>query len=182
VSARRPAVAAAVAAVFAAAVLAAVAPEWRRGGALRRLREGEALVLAAAREPDPERRSSILRDADEVLGETERALPHDPRPSYLLGSVSLLRNDAAGALDHYRLSLRIQERPETDLNLSRAHAAAGHAPAASRDAVRAVWLAPDLLLELPPAARQPVLRSVKTHAWLLKRGKGVPPPLWPERK
>jgi hypothetical protein len=51
-------------AALAAIVIAAVAPEWRRGAALRRLREGEALVLDAARERDPARRASILRDAE----------------------------------------------------------------------------------------------------------------------
>ena len=178
---RGPAAAAAAGAAVAALVLAAVAPEWKKGAALRRLREGEALVLVAAREPDPQRRASVLRDAEEVLGEAEPALPHDPRPPYLLGSVSLLRNDAAGALERYRRSLRIQERPETDLNLSRAYMAAGNAKAAARDAVRAVWLAPSLLRELPADAQAPVARRVGTLAWVLKRGKGVPPKLWPER-
>jgi tetratricopeptide (TPR) repeat protein len=177
----RPApLAAILAGAFAALVLAAVAPEWRAGAALRRLREGEALLLDAAREADPARRSSILRDAEEVLGEAEPRLPHDPRPSYLLGSVSLLRNDAAGALEHYRRSLRIEERPETDLNLSRAYTALGRPEAAAQDAVRAVWLAPNLLRDLPPAAQGPVRKRVGGMARRLKRGKGLPPALWPE--
>jgi len=179
VTGRTPAAAIAGAAL-AALVIVAVAPEWKRGAALRRLREGEALVLNAARERDAARRSSILRDAEEVLGEAEPALPGDPRPSYLLGSVSLLRNDAAGALEHYRRSLRIEERPETDLNLSRAYTALGQPAAAAQDAVRAVWLAPGLLRDLPPAAQDPVAKRVRTIAWRVKRGKGVPPPLWPE--
>ena len=181
-SAGRLASAALAAAVFTAAAAAAVAPEWRKNAALRRLREGEALVLAAARESDPARRDAILRDAGEVLGEADRALPHDPRPSYLLGSVALLRGDAAAALDRYRRSLAIEERPETDLNLSRAHMAAGHPRAAATDAVRAVWLAPNLVRELPEPARKPVLDRIGAIVWNLRRGKGHPPRLWPEPK
>jgi len=179
VTGRMPAAALAGAAL-AAIVIAAVAPEWRRGAALRKLREGEALVLDAARERDPAHRSSILRDAEEVLGEAEPSLPFDPRPSYLLGSVSLLRGDAAGALEHYRRSLRIEERPETDLNLSRAYTALGQPAAAAQDAVRAVWLAPGLIRDLPPEAQGPVAKRVRGIAWRVKRGKGKPPPLWPE--
>ncbi len=179
-TARRGPTAAIAAAAMAALAIAAVVPEWRKGAALRRLREGEALVLDAARERDPARRASILRDAEEVLGEAEPALPDDPRPSYLLGSVSLLRNDAAGALERYRRSLRIEERPETDLNLSRAYTAIGRPAAAARDAVRAVWLAPGLIRDLPPDAQGPVAKHVDGIAWRLERGKDVPPPLWPE--
>ena len=168
----------AAALVFGAAAIAAVAPEWRKSAALRRLREGEALVLAATRQTDAAARGAILRDAEEVLGEAEAALPCDPRPSYLLGSASLLAGDAAGALDHYRRSLAIEERPETDLNLSRAHVATGNAAAGAADAVRAVWLAPTLLRDLPEETRDPVRSHIWRLTWALQRGKGPPPELW----
>jgi len=175
--------AAALAAIaFAGAGIAAVAPEWKKGAALRRLREGEALVLAASRQNDAVARAAILRDAEEVLEEAAAELPHDPRPPYLLGSASRLRGDAAGALERYRRSLAIEERPETDLNLSRAHMAAGHPRAAEKDAVRAVWLAPNLLPELPEEARIPVRNRIWQLTSDLKRGKGYPPPLSKEPK
>jgi tetratricopeptide (TPR) repeat protein len=174
---RRAAAAAAALAIAGAGIVAA-APEWRKGAALRRLREGEALVLAAARTADPAGRSAMLRDAEEVLGEAQPALPADARPWYLLGSASLLRGDGAEALERYGRSLAIEERPETDLNLSRAYVSTGNAPAAAADAVRAVWLAPNLLRDLPEDARLPVEQHIRRLTRALGRGRGKPPELW----
>jgi tetratricopeptide (TPR) repeat protein len=174
----RRAPAALAALVLAAAAYAAVAPEWRKAAAKRRLREGESLVLAAARAGDPARRAVILRAAAEVLEGVEAGLPHDPRPTFLLGSCALLRGDAASALESYRRSLAIEERPETDLNLSRAHMALGHPLAAARDAVRAVWLAPEFLRQLPEEARQPVSQRIARITRLLSHGRRGPPKVW----
>ena len=160
------------------AAYAAVAPEWRKAAAKRRLREGESLVLAGARVTDPARRAVILRDAEEVLEDAAAGLPHDPRPTYLLGSCALLRGDAASALENYRRSLAIEERPETDLNLSRAHMRLGHPLAAARDAVRSVWLAPEFLRQLPEDARKAVSQRIFRINWGLIHGRRGPPKLW----
>jgi tetratricopeptide (TPR) repeat protein len=174
----RRAAAALAALVLAAAAYAAVAPEWRKAAAKRRLREGEALVLAAARASDPASRASILRDAEEVLEDAAARLPHDPRPAYLLGSCALLRGDAASALELYRRSLAVEERPETDLNLSRAHMALGHPAAAARDALRAAWLAPEFLQQFPENARKPMSSRIAGITRGLSLGRREPPKLW----
>ena len=159
--------------VFAAALL----PEWRTAGGKRRLREGQDLLLMAAREKDAATRAAFLRDAEEVLEDAEQKLPHDVRPPYLLGSAALLREDAAAALDRYGRSLAIEERPETDLNLCRARMAAGDAETAAADALRAIWLAPDLLRDLPASVRGPVRREVERRERQLGRGIVRIPPL-----
>jgi tetratricopeptide (TPR) repeat protein len=169
------------AAALAAVLAAAVVPAWRAAAGKRRLREGEDLLLAAARQNDLAARATLLRDAEEVLDSAAERLPHDPRPPYLLGSAALLRGDFTSALDRYRRSLAIEERPETDLNLSRAHTAAGEAEAAAADALRAVWLAPFMLRDLPSAVRDPIRQELQRREHLLLLGQpGAVPPLGEE--
>jgi tetratricopeptide (TPR) repeat protein len=165
------------AAALAAVLAAAVVPAWRSAAGKRRLREGEDLLLMAARQTDLTARSALLRDAEEVLDTAAERLPFDPRPPYLLGSAALLRGDFTSALDHYRRSLAIEERPETDLNLSRAHTGTGEAEAAAADALRAVWLAPSMLRDLPSAVRGPVRQELKNRERLLRLGQPAVPPL-----
>jgi len=179
VSGARGPAAAAGAVVLAAILAAAVVPEWRTAGGKRRLREGQDLLIRAAQEKD-EVRAAVLRDAEEVLEDAARKLPHDVRPPYLLGSAALLRGDAAAALDRYGRSLAIEERPETDLNLCRAHMAAGDGETAAADALRAIWLAPDLLRDLPASVRGAVRRELKRREGQLARGIVRIPPLPPE--
>lgn len=170
----------AVGVAFAAAAAAAVAPEWRISAGKRRLREGQDLLLAAAQRKDAARRDAMLRDAEEVLEGAAEKLPYDARPDFLLGSAAMLRGDIALALDRYRRSLVLEERPETDLNLSRAHMAAGDAEAAAVDAVRAVWLAPDLIRDLPEAAQKPVMTHLRQLIGGFASGITKVPPIWPE--
>ena len=175
-----PVKAAAASIALGALLAAAIVPEWRLAAGKRRLREGESLLLSAARQTDAAGRAGILRDAEEVLDDAAQKLPHDPRPSYLLGSAALLRGDSAAALERYRRSLAIEERPETDLNLARAHTAAGDAEAAAADALRAVWLAPALLRDLPSDAHAPVEAEVRRREKQLSLGNPAIPPLGEE--
>lgn len=176
----RPAAAFAAAAALAGLLALFVAPEWRAYRGKRRLREGQDLLVAAAAERDAAAREGILRDAEEVLDDAAGDLPHDARPPYLLGSIALLRGDFSAALDHYRRSLAIEERPETDLNLSRAHAGAGESEAAAADALRAYWLAPDLVRELPADARPHARWEIQYRWRRFLAGREGLPPLWPE--
>jgi tetratricopeptide (TPR) repeat protein len=169
---------AAVASIALGALLAGtIVPAWRVTAGKRRLREGETLLLLAARQTDAAARAAVLRDAEEVLDDAAQKLPYDSRPPYLLGSGALLRGDFPAALERYRRSLAIEERPETDLNLARAHAAAGEAEAAAADALRAVWLAPSLLRDLPPDARPAVEAEVIRREKQLSLGNAAIPPL-----
>ena len=155
----------------------AIVPAWRTAAGKRRLREGETLLLSAARQTETGSRAAVLRDAEEVLDDAAQKLPHDPRPPYLLGSAALLRGDFSSALERYRRSLAIEERPETDLNLARAHTAAGEAEAAAAGALRAVWLAPSLLRDLPSDTRKPVQTELNRREKQLSLGNAAIPPL-----
>ena len=64
----------------------------------------------------------------------------------------------------------MEERPETDMNLSRAHAAAGDLDAAAEDALRAVWLSPALHRDLPGPAEEPTLRQIRQRTEDLESG------------
>lgn len=166
------------AALLAAVLALLLVPEWRELRGKRRIREGQDLLVAAAGERDASARAGVLRDAQEVLENAAADLPHDPRPAYLLGSIDLLRGDFAGALDRYRRSLAIEERPETDLNLSRAHSGAGEPDAAAVDALRAFWLAPELMRDLPEAARADADQQVRRRARQFYHRKADVPELW----
>jgi len=169
--------AAAASIALGALLAAAIVPAWRVASGKRRLREGEGLLLSAARQTDATARAAVLRDAEEVLDDAAQKLPHDPRPPYLLGSAAVLRGDFSAALERYRRSLAIEERPETDLNLARAHTGAGEAEAAAADALRAVWLAPSLLRDLPSDARPAVQAELMRREKELSLGNAAIPPL-----
>jgi len=143
-----------------AALVAAAAPELKLYEAGLDLEKGESAVLYAGRRPGDVSRPAILAEARDRLESARDLLPDDPRPSYLLGSAALLANEPAEAILRYRDSLRIEERPETDVNLSRAHRLAGDPEAAAADALRAVWLSPWLLHDLPAEARKPLRRVI----------------------
>jgi hypothetical protein len=120
-------------------------------------------AIAAAAAPEVSRRpksapaeSEVLAAARDFLEAARARLADDPRPDYLLGSAALLAGEPAEAILRFRDSLRIEERPETDLSLSRAHRLAGDPEDAATDALRAVWLSPPLVHDLPTEARRPV--------------------------
>jgi tetratricopeptide (TPR) repeat protein len=151
--------AAALVALYVVAVGAALAPEVRRYGARIQLDRCEKALLAATRlEMEP--RNRLLPVVREALASVEARLPFDVRPPYLLGTSALILGEPGEAIEQLRRTLSIEERPEADFNLSRAHAAAGDPEAAAQDALRAIWLSPALLRELPEPARAPVADQI----------------------
>ncbi len=145
---------------YAAAAAAAIAPEIGRYTSRIQLDRCEKALLAATRlEPEPQRR--LLPVVREALASVDARLPFDVRPPYLLGTSALLLGEPGEAIEQLRRALAIEERPETDLNLSRAHADAGDPEAAAQDALRAVWLSPALVRELPEPARSPVAEQIE---------------------
>jgi hypothetical protein len=165
---------------LAALLVAGLASSWRQYEAGRELGTGERLTIAAASRTAAAERSAILLEAEDRLETARSALPGDPRPSYLLGSGAMLLGEPAEALLRYRASLAVEERPETDLNLSRAQRAAGDPAAAAADALRAVWLAPALIEELPAQMRGAVGQVLARLERQLEAGSAAAiPPLAP---
>ncbi|HEX7252697.1 MAG TPA: tetratricopeptide repeat protein, partial [Thermoanaerobaculia bacterium] len=161
------------------ALAAAVAPEFPRYAAERTIREaslGLRFVLIHTSEVvDPPRFLSQLssRSIDAAA-----ALPGDPRPWILAGGATLVRGEAAGALDLYRKALAQGERAETDLNLGRAYEALGQTEKAHQAFLRAVWINPRLRAALPPDVRQVYKDQVEVLRKQLRSGDlQAPPPL-----
>ncbi len=96
----------------------------------------------------------------EALHSVADRLPYDVRPVYLLGTSALLLGEPGEAIEQLRRAIAMEERPETDLNLSRAHAAAGDADAAAQDALRAIWLSPSLHRDLPASAEKATIEQI----------------------
>jgi tetratricopeptide (TPR) repeat protein len=141
--------------LFLAAAAWAIAPQFDRYRAKVELNRCERALLAVTG-LDPGRRRQVLPAVREALDSVAARLPFDVRPVYLLGTSALLLGEPGEAIEQLRRAISIEERPETDLNLSRAHAAAGDAEAAAQDALRAVWLSSSLHRQLPIAAQRPV--------------------------
>ena len=122
-------------------------------------RAQNALLELAGHPDDPASRQQLL-DLREDLTRVRDALPWDPRPSFLLGSGALLRREGAEALLRFQDSFALQERPETDLNLSRSAMLAGDPQKAAGWALRAAWLSPALIADLQPDSRAAVAQVV----------------------
>ena len=163
--------AAALTLLSAAAAARAIVPEFRHYRAKIELaRCQQALLLST--QLDSERQRRLLPAVRDALSSVAARLPHDVRPVYLLGTSALLLGEPGEAIEQFRRANAIEERPETDLNLSRAHAAAGDAEAASRDALRAVWLSPALHRELRGSGEAETLARIRELQTRLKSGSG----------
>lgn len=142
------------AARYAGILLLAPALSWsfreeigRYGAGIELARCQEALLAASLRPAGPGASEELLQVREALNGVADR-LPHDPRPSFLLGSDALLRREGAEAMLRFQDSFSREERPETDLNLSRAAMLAGDPQKAAGWALRAVWLSPALIEDL----------------------------------
>jgi hypothetical protein len=130
---------------------------YRAGIELARAQNALLELAGGAGAPAARERLIALRDS---LTRVREALPYDPRPSFLLGSDALLRREGAEAMLRFQDSFALQERPETDLNLSRAAQLAGDPQKAAGWALRAAWLSPALVEDLPPDSRVTVAQVV----------------------
>lgn len=95
-----------------------------------------------------------------LIREAETLAPADARLPLAAGGQYLLLRRPGEAVEQYRRSLRLENRPETWLNLGRAQWAAGERGAAVESWVTAVRLHPRFRSEIPDEARREVLRAV----------------------
>lgn len=135
-----------------------------------RLDMARKLIIAAAKAPQGHDVRPWLLSARDELEDLREALPLDVRVPFLLGSVSLLLHQPAEAMVRYREALAIEERPEIDLNLSRAHREAGDAADAAEDALRATWIAPEINSSLPEETRKALWTMTRQLEASLKAG------------
>lgn len=166
----------ALAAAFAVALAWTLAPEITRYRGQMRLHTGETLVLAATESASARQRTALLAAAEQALTEARSKVPDDPRPLFLLASVSSMRGDHASAVEFLQRSLAIEERPETDLNLALNWMAAGNSEAAAADALRAAWISPALAEKLPAASRGPVASTIHDLTRRLRSGDAAAAP------
>lgn len=162
--------------VYAAAAASALSPEFSRYRAKIELGRCENALLVTT-QLDPERQRRLLPAVREALHSVADRLPHDVRPVYLLGTSALLLGEPGEAIEQLRRATAMEERPETDINLSRAHAAAGDADAAAQDALRAIWLSPSLHRSLPASAEKETLDRISELSHDLASGsaEAIPP-------
>ena len=160
----------------------AVVPGVRRWSAERALyRASAALEILRTSPGQVPDRAAALRWVGEEAERLARRIPGDVRPLQVGGSSRLLAGDPSGALEWYARALRRQERAETDLNIGRAHMMRRELLAAQVAFLRAGWLTPALLEELPPAARGALQAELARLTAELEAGRlaSAPPPPQP---
>lgn len=167
-----------IARILAASLLvAAVVPEVSRYRGERLLYRASAAlrIVLAGGAPDPSAALSWVESSSAAAG---RTLPADPRPFVVAGSARLVARDAPGALAWYSRALATGERAEIDLNIGRAAMMGRDRMAAQRALLRAGWLSPLLLDELPEIARAPLRGEIERLEALLAEGRlpSAPPP------
>lgn len=145
-----------------------------RGGAVWLQAEGEARLREAAAADGPVR-ESLLVSAEDWLEAALTLRPRQPAALLALCSTRRLAHDPEGALRACAASLRLEERAETDLNLGRLALEAGDDRTATALFVRAVWILPSLLADVPEeAGRAAIELEVREREAALTRGTPAP--------
>ena len=163
----------------AAALFALLAPEAGRYRAERELRRGSAQLRRALASTSIEQARPAIERAAELGIAAAPGLPADPRPRVLAGSARLVANRPREALDFYRDALATGERAEIDLNLGRAHSAAGERPEAQAALRRALWISPALTAALLPDVQAASHERSLELEKLLRSGNLSAPPALP---
>jgi hypothetical protein len=146
---------------FLAACAALIVPEARRYSARIELNRLEDLIRYANADKNTVRKKTALLNARDRLNAVVPRLPNDVRPLYFLGVAAQLHGEARDAIEAFRGSLSVQERPVVDLALSRTYQEMGAPEEAAALALRAVWLAPWLLWQIPKPARGAVRSQIR---------------------
>jgi hypothetical protein len=168
----------AIRAGLAVLLVAAVAPEFTRYAAERRLSRASAVLKLALTDEIPiAQRGTALDWAAATAVEAGRHLVGDSRPWITAGSAQLVARRAEAALAAYREAFGCGERAEIDLNLGRASMMLNRRADAERALVRAVWVSPALLSALPDTVA-PILRAEvdRLEAELREGRLPAPPP------
>lgn len=166
-------------AVFDLLLVLALLPEFNRYGGEHSLYRVTALFQAMLHGEAAENRSAVYERAVALAASATESLPGDSRPVIVEGSLRLFARQPAEALAMYRQALDIGERPEVDLNLGRAYEMLGDHPAASAAILRAAWISPAIISELPDNLREPVQNAIAQEEELLRHRRLSAPPALP---
>ncbi|KAA0253270.1 MAG: hypothetical protein EDX89_14965 [Acidobacteria bacterium] len=140
---------------------------WLQADGESRLREAAA-VSGAVRE-------SLLVSAEDRLEAALALRPRQATALLALCSARRLAHDPEGARRACVASLRLEERGETDLNLGRLALESGDERTATALFVRAVWILPSLLADVPEdAGRAAIELEVREREAALTRGTPAP--------
>jgi tetratricopeptide (TPR) repeat protein len=158
-------------------LLLALVPEVRRHAAERQLAGAQAAVRLArgAAASDPSR-ARALEWARSSATEAAAVLSGDSRAWMAAAAACLLEGRPEQALEPYRQAYATGERAEIDLNLGRAYAMLDRRPEAFAAFVRAAWISPDLVPDLPAAAQPLVEAELARLEGLLRSGQLAEPP------
>ena len=164
--------------LWALALTVALAPELSRYLADRQLYRATSLLYAVQANATGMESTRALDFVTSEALDAVRALPGDPRPWMLAGSARLIARNPAEAVDLYQRALRVEERPEIDLNLGRAYMMLGLREKASAVLLRAGWINPAIVTSLPEIARDPLVQAIAETEASLRSGrlKAPPPP------
>ena len=157
---------------------AALAPEFRRYAAERRLAVASEAFRILLQSPQSAEDPMAALDRVSTLAETAAdPLPGDPRPWILSGSAHLTAGRPERALESYGIAFdRAGERAEVDLNLGRAETLLGREERVRTAFLRAGWTSPTLLSALPPPIAQPLVAEIARLEQELKAGRLKAPP------
>ena len=170
-----------VGAVLATALLVGLAaPELPRYSAERRVGWATAAFQQLLSSSQPQGPDTLrqVQAVGELALSTTTALPGDPRPWMIGASSFLVTGQPQRALDFYRAALGTGERSEIDLNLGRALAGLNRRDAADAALLRAGWISPEILANLPQPSRDALLVKIADLDADLRAGRlAAPPPL-----
>jgi cytochrome c-type biogenesis protein CcmH/NrfG len=154
------------------AIFAAMLPEVPRYSRERVILGLQSTIDTLLQLPPADARRELLlvrlaSDAETIA----RANAGDFRVWLMAGSLHLLAGDARRASATYERALHCEERGETMLDLGRAYARLDDRPRAFAAFVRAAWINPWLLLQMPQAAQPLVRQQMDRDEELLREGR-----------
>ena len=140
-------------------------------------------ALATARSASGSDRDALLDEAGAAARCAVALRPRSSRASLAAGSVLAARADLPGAVAEMERSRAREERAETLLNLGRLAVATGRPDEARAFFLRAAWIQPRLVSQIPPAGEPDAVREdvARIEAALARGAKAppAPPPLRP---
>jgi hypothetical protein len=163
------------------ALIFAIVPEFSRYRGEHRLYRATALFRAILDDQAGSSRDEMFNAALTSATEAANSLNDDSRPLIVAGSLLLFAEQPASALVFYRRALALGERAEIDLNMGRAYEMAGDRVSASAAILRAAWVNPPIVSELPENVQAAVQAALAQNQELLRQDRLSAPPQLPSQ-
>ncbi len=157
----------------------ALVPEFGRYASEHHLYRATAVFQLMLHEKTAENPSTLFEVAASSADAAGKGMPGDSRPLILAGSLRLFARQPTEALAFYQKAFRLGERPEIDLNLGRTYEMLGDHPSASMAIVRAAWVSPAIIMQLPENLKAPVRAAIAQDEKMLRERRLAGPPSLP---